>query len=255
MSNEVNTYEKGYEDRVQRLFNRVNNIQSINAEEKQTKLRDIENVLTELAQKISKQKEEKASKLTTLTETMATLSKALEGERERAEKLENTFNSDLLTLEKNFLQSVEEARSLRDESDKRLVTKLNTELEGLQMNLARGLGSERFEGQEELEQLIETDIPRVQAELANESALRKELEGKILEQFLEQVNELRALHEEEKKTRETKEEELVEAINVISKEVEDGLKKQKDERERNEENILELVEKVIERLKTDITEY
>lgn len=39
----------------------------------------------------------------------------------------------------------------------------------------------------------------------------------------------------------------------MAKDVENGLKWQRTERERNEENILELVEKVIERLKRDIS--
>lgn len=34
-----------------------------------------------------------------------------------------------------------------------------------------------------------------------------------------------------------------------------ALRKQKEEREKNEENILELIEKVIERLKDDVDQY
>ena len=70
---------------------------------------------------------------------------------------------------------------------------------------------------------------------------------------MQQVNELTDLYFEEKKKRELKEEDLLNAISTIAKDVEGALKKQRIDREKNEESILELVEKVIERLKRDVT--
>ena len=255
MSGEGPTNNKAYEDRVQRLFSRVNNIQSATAEEKQGKLREVERALEELESKLERQKTEKASKLHGFATAVQSLTVALDEEREKNERVESDFNQQLLALEKAFGKSIEEARALRDESDQRLVGKLHSEVEGLQYELARHFQTTHFEGKEELEQLVETDIPRIQAEIAAESAIRRELEAKIVEQFMEQVQELRDIFEEERKQREAKEEELVTAVNAVAREVDDGVRKQKDERERNEENILELVEKVIERLKADLTEY
>lgn len=246
---------KNYEDRIQRLFNRVNTIQSATTEEKHNKLKEMEQILEDLEKKLESQKAEKAGRLNTFGSTIHTLNRLLDEEREKGERIESNFNQELLNLEKAFGKSIEEARLLRDESDQRLVSKLNKEIETLQYELARNFQTNNFEGKEELEQLVDTDIPRIQNEIASESAIRRELEAKILEQFMEQIQELREIFEDEKKQREAKEEELVLAINTIAKEIDDALKKQKDEREKNEESILELVEKVIERLKSDIIEY
>lgn len=246
---------KAYEERIQRLFNRVNNIQTVTSQEKQSKLKEIEKILEELESKLDKQKTEKVNKLNTFTSTIQSLNRILDEERDKNERVESNFNQELLNLEKAFGKSIEEARLLRDESDQRLVSKLNKEIEGLQYELAKNFQTNHFEGKEELEQLVETDIPRIQNEIVAESSIRRELEAKIVEQFMEQIQELREIFEDEKKQRECKEEELVLAINTIAKEIDEAIKKQKEEREKNEENILELVEKVIERLKSDLIEY
>ncbi len=48
------------------------------------------------------------------------------------------------------------------------------------------------------------------------------------------------------------EEEILNGINQIQKEIEHKIGGQREDRERNEENILGLVEKVIERLRNDV---
>lgn len=74
-----------------------------------------------------------------------------------------------------------QARETRDETDNNLVQKLNSSIDLLQEEITKSLVQNHVEGQEELEQLLERDIPKLQYELANESALRKDLEIKIKE--------------------------------------------------------------------------
>ena len=71
---------KGYQDRVQRLFSRVNNIQSLNKEEKIEKLKDFENIVLELEQKIQIQKSEKSGKLSMFKEALGQIQAEVENE-------------------------------------------------------------------------------------------------------------------------------------------------------------------------------
>ncbi len=250
-----NNYGKAYQERVQRLFDRVNNIQSITKEEKQLKIHDLEKIVKELEGKIKSHREEKKDKISNFKEAIKELQKALEAETAQRENLENNLNSEINHLEKNCSKILEEARMIRDETDTTLVSKLNNSIDLLQDEISKNLVNNTFEEQKELDQLIETDIPKLQYELANESSMRKELENKIMEQFMEQIQELNTMFIDEKKKRELKEEEILNGINTISNDIEQSLLRQKHDREKNEENILELIEKVIERLKNDISEY
>lgn len=255
MSTNQNAYGKAYQDRVQRLFDRVNSIQKITKEDKKVKIQDLERVVKDLETKILSQRKEKNTKISTFRETIKTMQDALELESQNREKLENGLNSQINNLDKNCAKILEDAKYLRDDTDRNLVTKLNNSIDLLQEEISKNLMNKNFEKNEELEQLMEKDLPKIQYELANESAMRKELENKILDQFMNQIGELNNLLVEEKKKREIKEEEILNGINTISKDIENSLQKQREEREKNEENILELVEKVIDRLKTDISDY
>ena len=242
-----------YHDRVQRLFERVKNIQNITEEEKLNKMKELEKCITDLERKTMRKKEERVLRQDTFAEKINQLKTTLESEVEARLKLESQMNSELEHLERYCVNIAEEARTLRDESDRKLVTKLNNAIELLQIDIQRGATANHFETNTELEHLLKVELPRLQKELNNECELRKELEQKILEQFMQQVNELTDLYFEEKKKRELKEEDLLNAISTIAKDVEGALKKQRIDREKNEESILELVEKVIERLKRDVT--
>ena len=103
----------------------------------------------------------------------------------------------------------------------------------------------------DFEYITQEEIPKLQRDLTNEINLRRELESKILEQFIDQIQELNEMFQEEKRERELKEEEIVTTLKTISNEIEGMIGQQKAERERNEEMILNLIEQVIERLRQD----
>lgn len=84
--------------------------------------------------------------------------------------------------------------------------------------------------------------------------LRKEVQNKIAQQFLEQIKELKILGEQEKSEREQKEEELVQALKEISVRIGGEVERTKRERGENEENLLRLIEAVVEKMKVEILE-
>ncbi len=253
MSHQQGERGTNYQERVQRLFERVKNIQNITEEEKMNKMKELEKCVADLDRKTLRRKEERVLKQDGFAEKLGQLRTTLESEVEARVKLESQMTAELDHLERYCIKIAEEARTLRDESDRKLVTKLNNSIELLQIDIQRGATANHFEANSELEHLLKVELPKLQKELNNECELRKELEQKILEQFMQQVHELTDLYFEEKKKRELKEEDLLNAISTIAKDVEAALKKQRADREKNEESILELVEKVIERLKRDVT--
>lgn len=242
-----------YQERIQRLFERVSNIHNYSEEEKAAKIREVEAALAALGDQLERRKDARESQIASFGDKIKQLKQLFEDESAAKVRLESKLQADLEGVERHSQRLVEEAKASRDEVDRRLVAKLNGAIDLIQAEIPRCLKDKTFEHQKELDQIVKVELPALQEELGNECQLRKELEMKIYEGFMEQMKELGELYQEEKRVRELKEEELVGVINGISREVEAGLKRQRADREASEENILELVEKVIERLKKDIS--
>ena len=121
-----------------------------------------------------------------------------------------------------------------------------------------------------LQQYLDEELPRLRDEIANEVIVRREVEQKIIDQFMEQIKDLKQNFEDEKKERESREEELVVVLKSTSLKIQEGIARTKQERyyfigfwdfskkiikrETNEENTVKLVEQVIDKLKTEVSE-
>lgn len=127
---------------------------------------------------------------------------------------------------------------------------MNAHVEAIQGEIQKSLESANTVNPD-FEYITQEEIPKLQRDLTGEINLRRELESKILQQFIDQIQELNEMFQEEKKERELKEEEIVTTLKSISNEIEVMIGTQRNERERNEEMILNLFEQVIERLRKD----
>lgn len=99
------------------------------------------------------------------------------------------------------------------------MAKLNSHIEQIQGEISKNLEASN-EINPDFEFITQEEIPKLQRELSNEINLRRELENKILEQFMEQISELNEIFIEEKKEREAKEEEIVNTLKSIAAEIE-----------------------------------
>jgi hypothetical protein len=242
-----------YQNRIQKLLERVNNIRSHSDEEKTTRIREIESAMESLLQYVQRIRETRSSHVDSFATKIQQLKSAFESEMAATAKVESKVEADLQNVTKLGVRLMEQAKLNRDQADKKLVSKLNNTIELIQAEIANSFSDKNCQSQRELDDVLRDELPVLHNELNNECQLRKELEGKIFEQFMGQIRELSELYDIEKKTREAKEEEIISVVNSISKEVEGAIRRQREERERSEENILELVEKVIDRLKRDIS--
>lgn len=78
--------------------------------------------------------------------------------------------------------------------------------------------------------MISQELPILRAEIDNEILLRSEIEQKIQNQFMQQIEELKTLCSEEREEREAKEEELVNLLKAISGKVQESLQQTKKQR-------------------------
>ena len=81
-----------------------------------------------------------------------------------------------------------------------------------------------------LQRYLDEDLPKMRDEIANEVIFRREVEQKIYDQFMEQINELKNAFEEERKEREAKEEELITILQKLSVKIKDSILKAKSDR-------------------------
>lgn len=113
--------------------------------------------------------------------------------------------------------------------DKRIFTRLSSQIENLQAEVQQEYKN-RGSTEEYLQSVLLEELPQLREEISAEISLRKDLESKIEEQFLEQINDLKVTFEEERRERESKEEELVAVLKAVSSRVQDALFRTKKER-------------------------
>lgn len=92
---------KVYQERVQRLFSRVNNIQSMNKDEKTEKIKDFQNIVLELEQRIFSAKKDKTEKIVFFQETIDGLRQTLEKETEVRDKNAAQIRAEVQKLDEN----------------------------------------------------------------------------------------------------------------------------------------------------------
>lgn len=241
-----------YEERVKKLIERMSSLQASTEDDRASRTRDFDTIYEDLERKLDKYVENKSQKVSGFTAAIRKLTIGIDEEFENRKKIELELENELASLDKSISRVLNEVSISKNDADSKLVSLLNSTIETLTTDLGRASNTRDLEGNAELEMVISQDIPRLRDELISETALRKDLEGKIVTQFSNQVEELANILAEEKKKREFKEEELVASITAASKSIEASIKKQREEREKSESDVLGLIEKVIDRLKVDI---
>ena len=187
---ENDTASQTYQDRIQKLFERVSNIHNYSEEEKVSKIKEIEGAINALNDQIERRKEAREGQISLFSDKIKQLRQLFEDETAAKNRLETKLQNDLESVEKFSLKIIEDAKGNRDEVDRKLVSKLNGAIDMIQSEIPRCLKDKTFEHQKELDQIVKVELPALQEELNNECLLRKELEMKIYEGFMEQIKEL-----------------------------------------------------------------
>ena len=130
-----------YNERVQRLFERVGNLQNAVDEEKSNRLKEIENILMDLEKRLVEMRENKNEKIEYFEKMIKQLQLTLEEESENRQRLENDLNTEITGLEKNCQKIIEEAGKERQVLDTKLISKMNTHVEQIQSEIQRNLNS------------------------------------------------------------------------------------------------------------------
>lgn len=229
-------YGDAYNDRVQRLFERVGTLQTAVDDQKTSRIKEIENILVELERRLNEIRDNKSDKINYFDKMIKQIQIALEEESDNRQKLENELNSEINGLEKNCQRIIEEASKVetalnqeRQLQDSKLIQKMNSHVETIQNEIQKSLDSTSIVNPD-FEYITQEEIPKLQRDLTSEINLRRELESKILEQFLDQIQELNEMFQDEKREREMKEEEIVTTLKTISGEIEGMIGQQKGER-------------------------
>lgn len=163
--------------------------------------------------------------------------------------MESDLFSDLKTLEKNCKIMTDTSLKEAEEQNKRFLTKINKQIDQVSSDIANELNKQ--DGQIYLQSFIDDTLPKLKDELETEVITRREIESKIIEQFMEQINELNESLEDERKERERRSEHFMQLLKKVAARVGDNLNKSRGEREKNEEMMVGLIEKVVERIKRD----
>ena len=139
-----------YNERVQRLFERVGNLQNAVDEEKSNRLKEIENILMDLEKRLVEMRENKNEKIEYFEKMIKQLQLTQEEESENRQRQENDLNTEITGLEKNCQKIIEEAGKERQVLDTKLISKMNSHVEQIQSEIQRNLNTSNETNPEEL---------------------------------------------------------------------------------------------------------
>jgi len=244
--------EEQYTERINRLFQRLANIQSDVEEEKVNRYKALETILINLEQKVEEINKNKLERHQQLLEKVKFLQNSLEENVGARQKIEGELGNDLKSLQANCRTIIEAANIDHDEQNKKFLGKINRQIEILAKDLSTELSKQ--DTQSYLQNFLEEDLPRLREDLNNEIATRKELETKIYDQFIGQLRDLQENFDKEKKDRERRADEFMEVLKRFSDNISEDIANSREEREKNNEMLLGLVENVVERIKKEALE-
>lgn len=137
--------------------------------------------------------------------------------------------TEINLLDRNSKKLIEGYQKERIESDTRLVSKVSLQLEGLSSDLQKEHGM-KMESLQIYDSYLQDDLPKLKEDVVNEEEVRQEVEQRIFDQFMEQLQELKVGFDEERKEREDKEEELVAILQNVSAKIKEAIASTKKER-------------------------
>ena len=132
-------------------------------------------------------------------------------------------------MEKNCRKLIDGFVFERTDSDKKQYQRFATQLDSLTREVEKEFEQKNSQ-QPFYNSLIAEELPALRAEIDGEMQLRTEIEQKVQGQFMQQLDELKALCAEEREERESKEEELINVLKGVAGKVQDALQKTKIQR-------------------------
>lgn len=244
--------EEQYTERINRLFQRLSNIQTDVEEEKVNRYKALETILINLEQKVEEINKSKLERHEQLLEKVKFLQGSLEENVNARQKIESELGSDLKALQANCKTIIEASNIDHDEQNKKFLGKINRQIENLAKDLSNELSKQ--DAQSYLQHFLEEDLPRLREDLNTEIVSRKDMETKIYDQFMGQIGELHENFEKDKKEREKRADEFMEVLKRFSDNISEDISNSREEREKNNEMLLNLVENVVERIKKEALE-
>ncbi|KRX00705.1 hypothetical protein PPERSA_00932 [Pseudocohnilembus persalinus] len=251
MANNLATEQYG--DRATRVFERINNIQSNIENEKLSRYQLITQMIQSFEGQLDEINKRKQDKFESLADKLKDLQDMIEQEQETGARMDSDSSKEIINLERNCKRLLEQSQKERIEGEKKIAQSISSQIDAVTLEVQKE-GQAQQQSHQYLDEYLNEVLPRLKDELSFEVTQRKEVEEKIYNQFIEQVNDLKEQHEKERKEKEQKEEELIGVLREISNRIQEQLVRVRKEREKNEEMLVILVEQMVEKMKKEIIE-
>jgi len=241
-----------YSDRVNKLFQRISNIQTDVEDEKNNRFKALRTVLINFEKKIEEHQRSRQERCDQLAAKLKDLTQLLEEDINIRSGMETDLLVDLKGLEKNCKIMIESSLKDAEESNKKFLSKINKQIDNVAGDIQAELSKQ--DAPQYFQQYLDDVLPKLKDDIETEIITRKEIESKIFEQFTDQINELNESLEDERKERERRSEYFMQLLKKVATRIGENISKSRNEREKNEEMMVGLIEKVVDRIRKDALE-
>ena len=236
-----------YYERIQRLSDRLSNLQNGLESEKQSRL-DVLNVkLRSIDEKLTTNSDHSSKKFHSMKETLNKMQKSLEDERRLRDKVFEDKDTELRELDLHIQSVIETESQHRVEDEMKIIKTFEDKFASLKDEIIRESKS-RIENEVNLKKYLELDIPKMFEALKEESLAREAMESRILRRAMEEIARLGEAIAAEKRHREESEESMIRMLEEVVVKMQTDLASERREREDSEETLLKLLEETCVKL-------
>ena len=161
-----------YYERIQRLSDRLSNLQTGLESEKQSRLEVLNSKLRSVDEKLTSNSDVSAKKFQSMKETLTKISKSIEEEKRLRDKIFDDKDTELRELDLHVQSLIETESQHRVEDEMRIIRTFEDKFSTLKDEIIRESKS-RIENEVNLKKYLEMDIPKLFESLKEEALARE----------------------------------------------------------------------------------
>ena len=236
-----------YYERIQRLSDRLSNLQTGLESEKQSRL-DVLNVkLRSVDEKLTTNSDLSAKKFHSMKEILTKIQKNIEDERRLRDKVFEDKDTELRELDLHIQSLIETESQHRVEDELKIIKTFEEKFAAMKDDVIRESKS-RVENEVNLKKYLELDIPKMFEALKEEALAREAMESRILRRAMEEIARLGEAVAAERRYREEAEESMIRMLEEVVVKMQTDMATERKEREESEETLLRLLEETCVKL-------
>eukprot|EP00929_Paragymnodinium_shiwhaense_P112785 TRINITY_DN81058_c0_g1_i1.p1 TRINITY_DN81058_c0_g1~~TRINITY_DN81058_c0_g1_i1.p1 ORF type:complete len:270 (-),score=83.21 TRINITY_DN81058_c0_g1_i1:875-1684(-) len=238
-----------YMDRLSRLSDRLNGLQTDFQTEKETRFQQLQTQLQDVDGRLQNASEAMHGSSSLLKEAFVDYERAFREEQQQQSMRDDAAAKELISVDGRLHQCLRTEQAARREMEGSLLAAFDQKTALIREELEKEARS-GAQAEAAFKRHVEVDIPQLYENLSQERKSRETMEERLVSRASEEIRRLQQAVAQERKVREDIEEAMVRRMEEAIGSLQADLQQERAQREATEEHLLKLLEQTTHKLET-----